>query len=74
MALAAGRTPAQAAAAKPADAVLPNTTCISDTLVTNEVVVHVRDLHTGELDISRGNVQRKIYDRQLAARLTAASR
>jgi hypothetical protein len=38
------------------------------------IVVHVRDLHTGELDIYRGASHIRVQDRDLAARLAQASR
>ena len=40
----------------------------------SDVVVHVRDARTGEMDIFAGTSQTRITDRALAARLTRAIR
>lgn len=37
------------------------------------VVVHVRDLHTGQMDVYRGTSYVRINDRQLAAQLARVS-
>jgi hypothetical protein len=37
------------------------------------VVVHVRDLRTGEIDLFRGTSHTRIHDRDLASRLARAS-
>jgi anaerobic selenocysteine-containing dehydrogenase len=37
------------------------------------VVVHVRDLRTGEIDVFRGTSHTRIHDRDLASRLVRAS-
>ena len=39
-----------------------------------EIVAHVRDVHTGELDIYWGTSHKRVFDRDLAARLAAAAR
>jgi hypothetical protein len=39
-----------------------------------DIVVHVRDVAAGEIDIYRGTTQTRLYDRELAARLVRASR
>jgi hypothetical protein len=41
---------------------------------TDEVVAHVRDIRTGEIDIYSGTRQVSVRDRQLAARLARAAR
>ena len=38
------------------------------------IVVHVRDLASGEIDVFRGTTQTRLHDRDLAARLARASR
>jgi hypothetical protein len=39
-----------------------------------DVVVHVRDVRSGEMDVYRGTSHVKVTDRALAARLSRASR
>jgi hypothetical protein len=78
VAFAASRTPAQAAVGAqnvPQSAIAAQTmdACAADDVVGTEIVVHVRDLRTGELDIFRGTTHRRIHDRDLAARLAAAA-
>jgi nitrous oxide reductase len=60
-ALAAARPPARRAGAQPADP-------------ADQVVVHVRDARSGEIDVFRGTSQTRLHDRDLAARLIRASR
>lgn len=38
------------------------------------VVVHVRDLRTGQMDVYRGTSRVRVHNRELAAQLTRASR
>lgn len=38
------------------------------------IVVHVRDVAAGEIDIYRGTTETRVLDRELAARLARASR
>jgi hypothetical protein len=38
------------------------------------IVVHVRDVAAGEIDIYRGTTETRLLDRELAARLARASR
>ena len=38
------------------------------------IVVHVRDVSSGEIDVFRGTSQTRMHDRELAARLARASR
>jgi hypothetical protein len=38
------------------------------------IVVHVRDVAAGEIDIYRGTTETRLVDRELAARLARASR
>jgi hypothetical protein len=37
------------------------------------VVVHVRDVATGEMDVFRGTTHTRVHDKELAARLVGAS-
>lgn len=39
-----------------------------------QIVVHVRDARSGEIDVFRGTSQTSLHDRELAARLVRASR
>jgi nitrous oxide reductase len=39
---------------------------------SGDVVVHVRDTATGEMDVFRGTTQTRVHDRELAARLASA--
>jgi hypothetical protein len=43
-------------------------------LDSEAVVVHVRDVHRGEMDVYRGTSHARVTDRALAARLARASR
>lgn len=45
-----------------------------DTDTSEQVVVHVRDARSGELDVFRGTSQTRLRDPELAARLVRASR
>ena len=45
-----------------------------DVTVGEAVVVHVRDVRSGELDVYRGTSHVKVTDRELAARLARASK
>jgi hypothetical protein len=38
------------------------------------VIVHVRDVATGEIDLFRGTAQTRVHDRALALRIVRASR
>jgi hypothetical protein len=40
----------------------------------DQIVVHVRDARSGEIDVFRGTSQTSLHDRELAARLVRASR
>jgi hypothetical protein len=40
----------------------------------DEIVVHVRDARSGDIDVFRGTSQTSLRDRELAARLVRASR
>jgi|HubBroStandDraft_1064217.scaffolds.fasta_scaffold139044_1 hypothetical protein len=40
----------------------------------DQIVVHVRDARTGQLDVYRGTAQVQLHDPDLAARLVLASR
>jgi hypothetical protein len=72
-ALAGTAGPAFAAAARPAapggadaEASHPDS--------AEQIVVHVRDARSGEIDVFRGTSQIRLRDRELAARLVRASR
>lgn len=41
---------------------------------TDQIVVHVRDAKSGEIDVFRGTSQTRLHDPELAARLVRASR
>lgn len=56
-------------AAEPTDAALTT----AELTAAEPVVVHVRDLRTGQMDVYRGTSHIRIHDRQLAAQLTRAS-
>ncbi|MGO9078195.1 MAG: hypothetical protein ACLQDY_04035 [Streptosporangiaceae bacterium] len=62
----ASTPPAPAAQGKHADG--------DDAAGTEQVVVHVRDARTGEIDVFRGTSHTRLQDRELAARLVRASR
>jgi hypothetical protein len=40
----------------------------------DQIVVHVRDAESGEIDVFRGTSQTRLRDPELAARLVRASR
>ncbi len=65
---------ATARAAKPAarDAADPAADDAADT--DQQVMVHVRDARTGEIDLFSGTSHTRVQDRELAARLIRASR
>ncbi|MGD0928178.1 MAG: hypothetical protein ABR926_23630 [Streptosporangiaceae bacterium] len=70
-ALAFTSAPAFAAATRPARPAGGET---KDAEATGQIIVHVRDVSTGEIDVFRGTSQTRVHDRELAARLTRASR
>jgi hypothetical protein len=41
---------------------------------SDQIVVHVRDVESGEIDVFRGTGQTRLLDPELAARLVRASR
>ena len=45
-----------------------------DTDASEQIVVHVRDARSGEIDVFRGTSQTRLRDPDLAARLVRASR
>jgi hypothetical protein len=45
-----------------------------DTDASEQIVVHVRDAKSGEIDVFRGTSQTRLRDPELAARLVRASR
>ncbi|HEV2636453.1 MAG TPA: hypothetical protein VGX23_14980 [Actinocrinis sp.] len=69
------RTPAEAATATTAvpAAQAPAQSPAAD-LTGDQIVVHVRNLRTGELAFYLGEREVTVYDRDLAARLAAATR
>lgn len=68
-ALAGTAAPALAAAARPAAL-----TGSKDLDSGEQIVVHVRDARSGEIDVFRGTRQTRMHDPELAARLVRASR
>jgi hypothetical protein len=70
-------TPALAAsrALKPATPKLQRSAepTAAELAVSEPVVVHVRDLRTGQMDVYRGTSHVRIHNRQLAAQLARAS-
>ena len=70
-ALAGTAMPAFAAASGPAH---DTKNRAEDTDTSEQVVVHVRDARSGEIDVFRGTSQTRLRDPELAARLVRASR
>ncbi len=70
-ALAGTALPALAATTRPARPAGDET---KDAEATEQIVVHVRDVSSGEIDVFRGTTQTRVQDRELAARLARASR
>jgi hypothetical protein len=64
--------PALAKAARPAEPAVRAEAADHDS--TEPVVVHLRDVRSGELDVFRGTSQVRLHDPELAARLLRASR
>ena len=67
--------PALAASAQPGRPTAPDAeprTADADT--ADQIVVHVRDARSGQIDVFRGTNQTSVRDRELAARLVRASR
>jgi hypothetical protein len=73
-ALAGTAAPAFAAATRPAAPAARGTKAEEGTDTTEQVVVHVRDVKSGEIDVFRGTSHARVVDRDLAARLARASR
>ena len=75
---ASSRTPAEAAAAPSGAVAGPDTQIAQKTATTisagESLVVHVRNAQTGELSFYVGEREITVYDRALAARLTAAAK
>ncbi len=46
----------------------------ADTDTSEQIVVHVRDTRSGEIDVFRGTSHARVHDPELAARLMRASR
>ncbi len=68
---ASAATKASAAAKAPA---AHETPLSADEAAGDDVVVHVRDAGSGEIDVYRGTSHTKLRDRDLAARLVRASK
>ena len=79
-ALAGAAAPALAAADRPAAQTARGTDTgtravgARDARSAEQIVVHVRDAASGEIDVFRGTGQVRLRDRELAARLVRASR
>lgn len=74
-ALAGTAAPAFAAAARPnAHAARDTRAGEADAASTEQLVVHVRDARSGEIDLFRGTSHARLHDPELAARLLRASR
>jgi len=71
-ALSSVATPALAASIRPARSAAGATSADADT--ADQLVVHVRDARSGQIDVFRGTSQTSVRDRDLAARLVRASR
>jgi hypothetical protein len=67
-------TPASAAIRKGAGARTGAGSAAHDDDGATDVVLHVRDAATGEIDVFRGTAQIRLRDRDLAARVVRASR
>jgi hypothetical protein len=70
-ALAGTAIPAFAATSRPAHDTKDGA---QDTDTSDQIVVHVRDARSGEIDVFRGTSQTRLRDLDLAARLVRASR
>ena len=74
-ALAGAAMPAFAASARPAEPTARGPQAeATDSDATEQVVVHVRDARSGEIDVFRGTSHARVHDPELAARLMRASR
>lgn len=74
-ALAGTAAPALAAAARPAvPAARGAEAGTTDAQTAEQIVVHLRDARSGEIDVFRGTSQTRVHDPELAARLARASR
>lgn len=74
-ALAGTAIPAFAATARPTAPAARGTKAeAADADTTEQVVVHVRDARSGEIDVFRGTSHARVHDPELAARLVRASR
>jgi hypothetical protein len=73
-ALAGTALPAFAATARPAEAARGAAAETAHEDTAEQVVVHVRDVRSGEIDVFRGTGHTSVRDPELAARLLRASR
>lgn len=69
-ALSSVAAPAMAATAK----ARPAGAHVEDADTSDQIVVHVRNARSGDIDVFRGTSQTSVRDRELAARLVRASR
>jgi len=73
-ALAGTALPAVAASARPAAPAARSMKTETKDADSDQIVVHVRDVESGEIDVFRGTGQTRLRDPELAARLVRASR
>ncbi len=73
-ALAGTALPAFAAASRSAVPAARGAAGEEDVDTAEQIVVHVRDAKSGEIDVFRGTSQTRVHDHELAARLIRASR
>jgi len=73
-ALAGSALPAVAASARPAVPAARGMKTETNDADADQIVVHVRDAESGEIDVFRGTSQTRLRDPELAARLVRASR
>jgi anaerobic selenocysteine-containing dehydrogenase len=72
--LAGVAAPALAATTKAARPQAHDAGTAADADTSDEIVVHVRDARSGQIDLFRGTSQTSVHDRELAARLVRASK
>jgi hypothetical protein len=70
----AGTAPALAAATPPASRTRPPEAPVNPAPAGEPVVVHVRDVRSGEMDVFAGTSRTRLRDPDLAARLARAAR
>jgi anaerobic selenocysteine-containing dehydrogenase len=72
-ALAGVAAPASAAVRASSRAASTDRIAAPDEATDDTIVVHLRDVASGEIDVYRGTTQARIHDRDLAARLVRLS-